>query len=147
ARSTSFTSLRKAFAKAPETTRSTPFSNLSSTPTGVPPFGRLCARNHLDRNEYCARCAAWPWLECGIWLNADQPGAGDCVHGRAQVCPLMRGRMHDSRPNRVNLLRHAIAACTTREWRNRQTRWLQVPVPARAWGFNSPLAHKEEAMS
>jgi hypothetical protein len=24
------------------------------------------------------------------------------------------------------------------EW---QTRWIQVPVPARAWGFNSPLAH------
>jgi hypothetical protein len=24
------------------------------------------------------------------------------------------------------------------EW---QTRWLQVPVPARAWGFKSPLAH------
>lgn len=22
-----------------------------------------------------------------------------------------------------------------------QTRWLQVPVPARAWGFKSPLAH------
>src|SRR5699024_8043700 len=30
---------------------------------------------------------------------------------------------------------------TTREWRNRQTRTVQVRVPARAWGFNSPLAH------
>ena len=29
----------------------------------------------------------------------------------------------------------------SREWRNRQTRWLQVPVPERAWGFNSPLPH------
>lgn len=29
-----------------------------------------------------------------------------------------------------------------RGWRNRQTRWIQVPVPARAWGFNSPLAHR-----
>jgi hypothetical protein len=28
-----------------------------------------------------------------------------------------------------------------REWRNWQTRWLQVPVLARAWGFKSPLAH------
>lgn len=28
-----------------------------------------------------------------------------------------------------------------RGWRNRQTRWIQVPVPERAWGFNSPLAH------
>lgn len=25
-----------------------------------------------------------------------------------------------------------------RGWRNRQTRWIQVPVPERAWGFNSP---------
>ncbi len=31
-----------------------------------------------------------------------------------------------------------------RGWRNRQTRWIQVPVPERAWGFNSPLAHREE---
>lgn len=33
-----------------------------------------------------------------------------------------------------------------RGWRNRQTRWIQVPVPARAWGFNSPLAHHEIPM-
>lgn len=32
-----------------------------------------------------------------------------------------------------------------RGWRNRQTRWIQVPVPARAWGFNSPLAHQMKA--
>ena len=31
-----------------------------------------------------------------------------------------------------------------RGWRNRQTRWIQVPVPERAWGFNSPLAHREK---
>ena len=28
------------------------------------------------------------------------------------------------------------------EWRNRQTRWLQVPVFERMWGFKSPLAHE-----
>src|ERR687898_2167417 len=28
-----------------------------------------------------------------------------------------------------------------REWRNRQTRTVQVRVSARTWGFNSPLAH------
>lgn len=28
-----------------------------------------------------------------------------------------------------------------REWRNRQTRTVQVRVPERVWGFNSPLAH------
>ena len=31
--------------------------------------------------------------------------------------------------------------CFSREWRNRQTRTVQVRVPERAWGFNSPLAH------
>ena len=31
-----------------------------------------------------------------------------------------------------------------REWRNRQTRTVQVRVPARAWGFNSPLAHPSD---
>lgn len=34
-----------------------------------------------------------------------------------------------------------------RGWRNRQTRWIQVPVPERAWGFNSPLAHHVERVS
>src|SRR5690625_6730084 len=33
---------------------------------------------------------------------------------------------------------------TTREWRNWQTRTVQVRVPARAWGFNSPLAHSRK---
>ena len=28
-----------------------------------------------------------------------------------------------------------------REWRNWQTRRIQVPVPERVWGFKSPLAH------
>ena len=28
-----------------------------------------------------------------------------------------------------------------REWRNWQTRTVQVRVPERAWGFKSPLAH------
>ena len=30
---------------------------------------------------------------------------------------------------------------SSREWRNWQTRWLQVPVFERMWGFKSPLAH------
>ena len=33
----------------------------------------------------------------------------------------------------------------TREWRNRQTRTVQVRVPVMEWGFNSPLAHDEAA--
>ena len=34
----------------------------------------------------------------------------------------------------------------TREWRNWQTRRIQVPVPARAWGFKSPLAHSTQCV-
>lgn len=37
--------------------------------------------------------------------------------------------------------RKLIASLSSREWRNWQTRWLQVPVLERAWGFKSPLAH------
>ena len=33
----------------------------------------------------------------------------------------------------------------TREWRNRQTRTVQVRVPVMEWGFNSPLAHDKTA--
>lgn len=42
------------------------------------------------------------------------------------------------RPRPARLL----ACSCAREWRNRQTRTVQVRVPERAWGFNSPLAHK-----
>ena len=38
-----------------------------------------------------------------------------------------------------------VACCGAREWRNRQTRTVQVRVPERVWGFNSPLAHHHES--
>ena len=38
-----------------------------------------------------------------------------------------------------------ISFLVTREWRNWQTRTVQVRVPVRAWGFKSPLAHHEKA--
>ena len=34
----------------------------------------------------------------------------------------------------------------TREWRNWQTRRIQVPVSERTWGFKSPLAHIEAGL-
>jgi hypothetical protein len=34
-----------------------------------------------------------------------------------------------------------------REWRNRQTRTVQVRVSERTWGFNSPLAHHQHLLS
>ena len=36
---------------------------------------------------------------------------------------------------------HWLNYWAAREWRNRQTRTVQVRVPERAWGFNSPLEH------
>ena len=36
-------------------------------------------------------------------------------------------------------MQHTGPRARVAEW---QTRWLQVPVPARAWGFKSPLAHR-----
>ncbi len=36
-----------------------------------------------------------------------------------------------------------LVSLSSREWRNWQTRWLQVPVLERAWGFKSPLAHAD----
>src|SRR5215207_6642729 len=38
--------------------------------------------------------------------------------------------------------RAIVPGCRSGEWRNWQTRWLQVPVAARSWGFKSPLAHR-----
>jgi hypothetical protein len=34
-----------------------------------------------------------------------------------------------------------VISLSLREWRNWQTRTVQVRVPVRAWGFKSPLAH------
>src|SRR5215471_14660779 len=49
------------------------------------------------------------------------------------------------RPSADDLL--VLSPARTREWRNWQTRRIQVPVPARAWGFKSPLAHGRSARS
>ena len=40
---------------------------------------------------------------------------------------------------RARAMQHTGPRARVAEW---QTRWLQVPVPARAWGFKSPLAHR-----
>jgi len=37
----------------------------------------------------------------------------------------------------------AAIVSATGEWRNWQTRRIQVPVSARTWGFKSPIAHLE----
>ena len=56
---------------------------------------------------------------------------------------LRPGPVHFGGARCDNLARLMAQRCAvSREWRNWQTRWLQVPVPARAWGFKSPLAHE-----
>ena len=47
-------------------------------------------------------------------------------------------RSDGGRPRRGAL---SFPSCHSGEWRNWQTRWLQVPVSVRTWGFKSPLAH------
>src|SRR5690606_27907692 len=53
--------------------------------------------------------------------------------------PLPRGAWRCRISGPVDL--RATVARHSREWRNRQTRTVQVRVPERAWGFDSPLAH------
>jgi hypothetical protein len=36
----------------------------------------------------------------------------------------------------------SLTMCERARVAERQTRWLQVPVSERAWGFKSPLAHR-----
>ena len=43
---------------------------------------------------------------------------------------------------RVPIGRRRLISAPSGEWRNWQTRRIQVPVSARTWGFKSPLAHK-----
>ena len=40
-----------------------------------------------------------------------------------------------------------LISLSLREWRNWQTRTVQVRVPVRAWGFKSPLAHQSDESS
>ena len=45
-------------------------------------------------------------------------------------------------PHCDNLAQLPLRLQRAREWRNWQTRTVQVRVPVRAWGFKSPLAHQ-----
>ncbi len=45
-------------------------------------------------------------------------------------------------PHCDNLAQLPLRLQRAREWRNWQTRTVQVRVPVRAWGFKSPLAHE-----
>ena len=71
--------------------------------------------------------------------------------GNTETCPLaglivariFGGLARCCKAKRVveRLTARATVLARVADW---QTRWLQVPVPARAWGFKSPLAHTNE---
>ena len=69
-----------------------------------------------------------------------------CARGAARTAGVPRGRVYGGACSSgavargVTLIR---SATHSGEWRNWQTRRLQVPVSERMWGFKSPLAHPD----
>lgn len=81
-----------------------------------------------------ARVTDARWWRCGVVVpSCSRAGEGRRFAKAAGVgyCFRRCSQAHAERDNE-------------REWRNRQTRTVQVRVPERAWGFNSPLAHRRE---
>ena len=72
------------------------------------------------------------------WTSARRVSGSAGTRGRSAGSP-----SHRSRPAsglaRARAMEHTGPRARVAEW---QTRWLQVPVPERAWGFKSPLAHR-----
>ena len=88
------------------------------------PAGQYPARVVILRERVCvATSGAYP-----AWVQ----GVRHAVQTR--VCGACLPRMAEG-PRKVLIF------LSSREWRNWQTRWLQVPVFERTWGFKSPLAH------
>ena len=87
----------------------------------------------------------------GVVARAQWRGSGDSTarpgtaEGAAVIVTADPATRTAPAPGRASLIRLRARVVTgalgAREWRNRQTRTVQVRVPVRAWGFNSPLAH------
>ncbi len=52
-----------------------------------------------------------------------------------------RNPLPESREPGIVIISASYGGAVSRKWRNWQTRKIQVLVPARAWGFDSPLSH------
>ena len=75
-------------------------------------------------------------------LEAVQQAQGGPLRLRMIVSEApVRGPYPKLPPRRDNLAQSILGSAGEREWRNWQTRTVQVRVPVRAWGFKSPLAH------
>ena len=130
--STGWTSALKARAKAPLTRRSSESSKRSSRP--------MTASKPLRFRGSGMPCP--PWSK----PNPREPCDGGASRGSHHLVAVRRAPGRQSLPGHTAIDEsHTLAtdSCSsvTREWRNRQTRTVQVRVLERVWGFNSPLAH------
>ena len=127
----------------PSTIRSTPCSNdcnpmLSAHSSGLSPRSNARRRCPASRFRSCAAGARLVLATAprGPHAQPVRPAAPrGLLLGTIRGAPL---------PESVLGAVGEVATVTwfhSGEWRNRQTRWLQVPVFARMWGFKSPLAH------
>src|SRR5829696_5852838 len=116
--STGCTSPLKARAKIPFTAPSTFFSKRVRMPIPLLPQATL---DGIRR----------PYRPVDLQVRA-----ADC-ECPLQLCPADRAAVRASLSGWI--AQHARPSARVAE---RQTRWLQVPVSARTWGFKSPLAHQ-----
>src|SRR4029079_6483987 len=117
--------------------------------SGDPGFGgRGRARfGHTQGPAEAAGPSSWSpsgnaaeWEDPGVWPAATTPESPHSTPSVHRVGPMQR-----IRPASPTVLAfpggcpgNGVADARVAEW---QTRWLQVPVSARTWGFKSPLAH------
>src|SRR5215212_4976865 len=118
--STGCTSPLNARAKTPLTAPSTFFSNRSRMPMSLLPQATLDASRRLHRGA-----------DHVVFVT-------QMVLSRITIAAADNGWRAS-----LSRLDHAASAVQARV-AERQTRWLQVPVSARTWGFKSPLAHQYE---
>ena len=117
-----------------------PATQLDGLDAGTGPAGEHALDHTLHTTLEGLQCHDESRLVPGLrWLEAAPP------HRSRRVSFRFPGRYE---PRSVGVepcwaVRWALLACRhhSGEWRNRQTRWLQVPVFERVWGFKSPLAH------
>src|SRR5690606_2101988 len=132
--STGWTSALNTLANGALIARSRPRSTRSTKPTTLPSL--VGARPRAAQEGQVATL---------IVLGTPSPG-GDlagvgCWWSNARAVDAVPAAGERPAPMREALRPRANLARHSREWRNRQTRTVQVRVPERAWGFNSPLAH------
>ena len=107
-------------------------------------------QNQTDDDKNCRRNDHWPNRSSGIWEARAHLvlllSSADLTELVIVDRPITQVRTQQSLPPReiwIRGPRHRAVESPlhSREWRNWQTRRIQVPVPVRVWGFKSPLAH------